>query len=45
MVIKHSIQDLKENFKKKLCGFSFIDELYCNHVQSRITIKFLENFI
>ena len=48
MVIKHSSQDQKENLKKKkkkLCEFSFIDALYCNHVQSRITIKFLENFI
>lgn len=45
MVIKHGSQDLKENFKKKLCEFSFIDELYCNHDQCRITIKFLENFI
>ena len=44
MVIKHSSQDLKENFKKKLCEFLFIDELYCNNVQSRITIKFLEDF-
>ena len=28
MVIKHSSQDLKENFKRKLCEFLFIDELY-----------------
>ena len=27
MVIKHSSQDLKENFKRKLCEFLFIDEL------------------
>ena len=45
MVIKHSSQDLKENFKRKLREFLFIDEHYCYHVQSRITIKFLENFI
>ena len=44
VVIKHNNQNLKENFKKKLYEFSFIDELYCNNVQSRITIKFLENF-
>ena len=44
VVIKHSSQNLKENFIKKLREFSFMDELYCNNVQSRITIKFLENF-